>query len=78
MTDEDAYRRQIVRLTKERNAARCECDEVREKFRREVAELRGQVREGTSARVQALVHELTKVRAERDELKRKLRNAMRG
>jgi len=28
--------------------------------------------------VQALVHELTKVRAERDELKRKLRNAMRG
>lgn len=59
---EEAYRRQIVRLTKERDEARVELATTRAALRAEIRSLQAQVREGTSGRVQALTHELRRLR----------------
>lgn len=64
----EAYRRQIVRLTNERDEARRERDEALAKFGTETEVLRVQIREGTSAQVEALRRMLAKVTAERDRL----------
>lgn len=60
---ESAYRRQIVRLTKERDEARRERDEARAQWKQEVRALQAQLREGTSAQVAALRIELARLRA---------------
>lgn len=70
---EEAYRRQIVRLTQERDEARAERDEARKLWKREVRVLQGQVREGTSGRVEALIHEVERMRSARDEAAREVK-----
>jgi hypothetical protein len=61
---EEAYKRQIVRLTVERNEARTERDASRAAHRKEVRLLQALNREGTSHRVEALTRELERMRAE--------------
>ncbi len=63
---EQAYRRQIVRLTNERNEARTERDQALADWKAEVQILRAQLAEGTSPRVEALRRELNRVRGQRD------------
>lgn len=66
---EAAYRRQIVKLTEERDAARAERDTARAEWQKEVRIIRAQLAEGTSPRVEALTTELERVRADRDRQK---------
>lgn len=66
------YRRQIVRLTEERNAARAELKEEREKHRAEVDLLSAQLREGTSAQVEALRRMVRTLTARNDRQARTL------
>lgn len=67
---EAAYRRQIVRLTNERDDARGGRDEARRLWKQEVRALEARLREGTSARVEALTAELERLRAVVDDMKR--------
>lgn len=66
---EAGYRRQIVRLTEERNQARGERDKALDDWSKEVRILRAQLAEGTSPRIEALSRELNRLRGERDELR---------
>lgn len=72
---ESAYRRQIVRLTEERDEARRERDEARAAWRKETRELTGRLSEGLSPRVEALSRELEKFRERCERQKRELRAA---
>jgi hypothetical protein len=69
---EAAYRRQIVRLTQERDEARRERDESRRTHKHDVRKLEAAVREGTSARVVALTRELERLREREDKQSRLL------
>lgn len=71
--NEAAYRRRILKLTEERDAARAERDEARADWQKEVRILRAQLAEGTSPRVQALTRQLNKMRDERDHQSRAVR-----
>jgi hypothetical protein len=71
---EEAYKRQIVRLTQERNDARTERDVSRAAHRKEVRLLQAQNREGTSHRVEALVREVNQLRAAADKARANLRS----
>jgi hypothetical protein len=66
---EAAYRRQVVRLTEERDQARAERDAARIAWKKEVRLLSARLNEGLSPRVEALQHELERIRADRDQLK---------
>lgn len=67
---EDAYRRRVLKLTEERDAARAERDKARTDLAKETRILRAQLAEGTSPKVEALTRELNRIREERDELGR--------
>jgi hypothetical protein len=70
---EVVYRRNIVKLTEERDAARKELETVRAEWQREARILRAQVAEGTSARVEALTFEIERIRSDRDRLTRHIK-----
>jgi hypothetical protein len=72
---EEVYRRNIVKLTRERDEARAERDRAREDWKKESRILRAQLAEGTSARVEALTRELNRVREDRDTFKRNVDQA---
>lgn len=69
---EAGYRRQIVRLTQERDEARAERDDARKVWKDEVRVLAAQLSEATSPRVDALNRELIRTRDERDRFKAEL------
>ena len=67
---EAAYRRRVLKLTEERDAARSGRDTAKKEWAKEVRILRAQLAEGTSPRVEALTRGLNRMRGERDELAR--------
>lgn len=71
---EEAYKRQIVRLTEERNKARAERDEAVQHWQKEVRILRAQLAEGTSPRVEALTRELNKSREKLGKVESELKS----
>ncbi|MGI5247581.1 hypothetical protein [Dactylosporangium sp. CA-139066] len=75
---EQAYRRQIVQLTKDRNEARDERDQALANWGNEVQILRAQLAEGTSPRVEALRRELRRVQGQRDRAVSALSEARRA
>lgn len=80
MADEEiaAYRRQIVRLTTERDEARRERDEARGQLRTETEQLRALIREGTSAQVEALRRMLAAANGRSDRQARLLQTMRRA
>lgn len=67
---EATYRRRVLKLTEERDAACAERDKARDALAKESRILRAQLAEGTSPRVEALTRELSRMREERDQLAR--------
>jgi len=67
---EAAYRRQIVRLTEERNEARAERDKALTDWAKDVRVLRAQLTEATSPRTEALSRTLEELRQRYDHLLR--------
>jgi hypothetical protein len=74
-TSIDVYRRRVVALTKDRNAARDELAQAISDWRDETRILRAQLAEGTSPRVEALKIELDRLRVENSRLRSALREA---
>ncbi len=70
---EAAYRRQIVRITEERDQARRERDDARVEWRKEARILSARLSEAASPRTEALSRELERARGRCDQLERELR-----
>lgn len=71
----EGYQRQVVRLTGERDDARAQLARETEASRRRIRTLEAMVREGTSARVAALEHEVRRLLQERDEARATVQKA---